>query len=184
MSLMLQNFILFQVGWFACVLGGASSQYYWIGVVVVSVIVAVHLIRANNIQNEIMLIIVATMLGSSWDSALTMAGLFSFSNGVVVAGLVPVWIIAMWALFATTLNVSLNWMKNKYLLAMVFGALGGPIAYYAGNRLGAVEFSNTSATLLAVAIGWAIIMPLLMAIATRFNGYQQANGKTYEVKPI
>ena len=184
MSLMLQNFILFQVGWFACVLGGASSHYYWIGVVTVSVIIAVHLVRANIVQNEIMLIIATTLLGSAWDSALTMAGLFSFSNGVVVAGLVPVWIIAMWALFATTLNVSMRWMKNRYLLAMVFGALGGPVAYYAGNRLGAVEFSNTAATLLAVAIGWSIIMPLLIALSTRFNGYQQVTSKTYEVEPI
>lgn len=184
MSLMLQNFILFQLGWFCCVIGGASSEYYWIGVVAVMVIIAIHLVRANNIQDEIVLIMATMLLGTAWDSGLTMAGLFSFSNGVVLTGLVPVWMIAMWALFATTLNVSLSWMKNRYLLAMAFGALGGPIAYYAGNRLGAVEFSSTSTALIAVGIGWSIIMPLLMALATHFNGYRQTNGKTYEVEPI
>jgi hypothetical protein len=184
MSLMLQNFILFQIGWFSCVVGGASSEYYWIGVVAVMVIIAIHLARADNVQNEIMLIMVTLLLGTAWDSGLTISGLFSFSNGVVVNGLVPMWMIAMWALFATTLNVSLSWMKNRYLLAMAFGALGGPIAYYAGNRLGAVEFSSTSTALFAVAIGWSIIMPLLLALATRFNGYRRTNGKTYEVEPI
>lgn len=184
MSLMLQNFILFQIGWFCCVIGGASSEFYWIGVVAVAVIIAIHLIRANNIQNEIVLIVATMMLGTAWDSGLTIAGIFSFSNGIVVNGLVPIWMIAMWALFATTLNVSLKWMKNRYLLAIVFGALGGPIAYYAGNRLGAVEFNTTSTALIAVAIGWSIIMPLLIALTARFNGYQQVNSKTYEVEPV
>jgi hypothetical protein len=184
MSLMLQNFILFQVGWFCCVIGGASSEYYWIGAVAVTVIIAIHLVRASNVQDEILLIMATMILGVAWDSALTIAGLFSFSNGVVVNGLVPIWMIAMWALFATTLNVSLKWMKNRYLLAMLFGGLGGPIAYYAGYRLGAVELSDTKIALTAVAIGWSIIMPLLIAFAARFNGYQHEDSKSYEVKPV
>lgn len=184
MSLMLKNFVLFQVGWFCCVIGGASSEYYWLGVVAVSIIIAIHLVKANNMQDEIVLIIATMMLGTAWDSALTVAGLFYFSNGVVATGLVPLWMMAMWALFATTLNVSMKWMKNRYLLAMLFGAVGGPIAYYAGNRIGAVEFNDASTTLLAVAIGWSLIMPLLIALSSRFNGYQQFNSNSYEVKPI
>ena len=63
MSLMLQNFILFQIGWFSCVVGGASSEYYWIGVVAVMVIIAIHLARADNVQNEILLIMATLLLG-------------------------------------------------------------------------------------------------------------------------
>ena len=33
MSPALQNFVLFQAGWFSCVLGGASNDYSWAGVV-------------------------------------------------------------------------------------------------------------------------------------------------------
>ena len=131
MSLMMQNFILFQLGWFCCVIGGASSRFYWIGVLAVAVIVAIHLLRASNRQDEIMLIIATTMLGTAWDSGLTMAGLLSFSNGVVLTGLVPIWMIAMWALFATTLHVSMGWMKNRPLLASVFRV------YHAFQRLSA-----------------------------------------------
>ncbi len=184
MSLMLQNFLLFQLGWFSCVIGGASSQYYWIGVAAVAVIVAIHLARAQNAHDELMLVVITMMLGTAWDSGLTMAGLFSFNSGVVFPGLAPFWLIAMWALFATTLNVSMKWMKNRYLLAAIFGAVGGAVAYYAGNRLGAVEFSDTSTALMAVAIGWSIIMPVLMALTTRFNGYRQIHANTYEVKAV
>ena len=180
MSLMVQNFLLFQVGWLACVLGGASAVYNWVGVAVVAAVVALHLQRAGNWQHEMLLIAITMVLGTVWDSSLMLAGLFTFSNGVIQAGIVPFWLIAMWALFATTLNVSMKWMKDRYLLAAAFGAIGGPLAYYAGNRLGAVEFANTGAALLAVGAGWAVIMPLLMALTTRFNGYRFEGGKTCE----
>lgn len=184
MSLMLQNFILFQIGWLSCVIGGASSNYHWIGIAVVAAIIAIHLVRAETISNEFMLILITALLGTAWDSALMGAGLFDFSNGVVFDGLVPFWMVAMWALFATTLNVSMRWMKNRYLLASVFGAIGGPVAYYAGYRLGAVELSQTSTALIAVAAGWAVIMPLLMLLSTRFNGYREMERTTFEVKTV
>lgn len=184
MPLLLQNFILFQLGWFACVLGGASREYMWVGPVVVAVIVAVHLARANNLRSESMLVLLTAALGTAWDSGLMIAGLFTFHNGVVVSGLVPVWIIAMWVLFATTLNVSMTWMKGRYLLAALFGAIGGPAAYYAGHRLGAVDFNDTSMTMIAVAVGWSVIMPTLMLLTTRFNGYQQRQPSRYQVKTI
>ena len=184
MSLMIQNFILFQVGWLSCVIGGASSSYHWIGVAVVTAIIAVHLLRSYMISNEIMLILITTLLGTSWDSALMGAGLLAFNNGVVFDAIIPFWMVAMWALFATTLNVSMQWMKNRYLLAAVFGAIGGPVAYYAGHRLGAVEFSQTSTALFVVGAGWAVIMPLLMHLSSRFNGYRETDSSSLEVKTI
>ena len=101
-----------------------------------------------------------------------------------ITGLVPFWLIAMWALFATTLNVSMRWMKNKYLLASAFGAIGGPIAYYAGHRIGAVDFNDTWTAMIAVGAGWAVIMPGLMALTTRFNGYESVQFSQYGVKPV
>ena len=76
MSLMLQNFILFQLGWFGCVVGGASQEYSWVGVAVVALIVALHLARAVDMQDEIKLILATMILGTTWDSTLTAAGIF------------------------------------------------------------------------------------------------------------
>jgi hypothetical protein len=77
----------------------------------------------------------------------------------------------MWGLFATILNVSLRWLRGRWLIAALAGSIGGPLAYYGGHRLGALEFGNQSAALIALAIGWAVITPTLMALATRFDGY-------------
>ena len=184
MSLMLQNFILFQIGWFSCVIGGASMDYHWLGVAVVSVIIMVHLARARRANDEVILILATMLIGTAWDSSLMAAGLFAFSNGVLFTALIPFWMIAMWALFATTLNVSMRWMKDRYLLAALFGAAGGPLAYYAGHRLGAVDFADTITALTAVGAGWAVIMPLLVLLTTRFNGYRETQRNEYEVEPI
>ena len=83
----------------------------------------------------------------------------------------------MWALFATTLNLALRWLKGRPLLASVFGALGGPLAYYAGERLGAVEMPHQASALLALAAGWAVLMPLLTVIARRYNGFDAPVGQ-------
>ena len=184
MPLLVQNFILFQVGWFACVLGGASREYMWAGTVAAAFIVAVHLLRATNLRSESLLVLLTAAIGTAWDSGLMLAGLFTFNGGIVVSGLIPIWMIAMWVIFATTLNVSMTWMKGRYLLAAVFGAIGGPLAYYAGHRLGAVDFNNTSMTMIAVAVGWSVIMPTLMLLTTRFNGYQERQPSRYQVKTI
>lgn len=167
---LLINFTLFQLGWFACVLGGAYGMP-WIGPLAVIAILAWHLKQAQQPSHELKLIGVAVVLGTLWDSLLVISGLLSYETGMLVGFLAPYWIIAMWALFSSTLNVSLRWLKNRYALSFLFGAAGGPLAYYAGFKLGAVDFSDMAAALLALAVGWALIMPLLMLLSNRYNGF-------------
>ena len=181
-SHIVQNFIFFQLGWLCCVIGGANANYSWAGVVVVALIVAIHLYRAIETRNEAILLALSVAIGTAWDSSLTMAGVLQFDNGLIFNAIAPYWLIAMWALFATTLNVSMKWMKGKYFLASLFGAVGGPLAYLAGHKLGAVEFSNTVTAMAAIGAGWAIIMPLLVILAERFNGYQETRQSAYELE--
>jgi hypothetical protein len=61
-------------------------------------------------------------------------------------------------------------MRGRWITAAVFGALGGPAAYYGGLRLGALQFGNMGAGLAALAIGWAVLTPLLLALSVRFDG--------------
>ena len=74
--------------------------------------------------------------------------------------------------FATTLNVSLAWLKRSLPLAILFGAIGGPLAYAAGAKLGGLVFVQQMPALIALAIGWAAITPLLLRIADRHDGYK------------
>lgn len=168
---MLVNFVLFQMGWFACVLGAAAAMP-WSGSLLVLGIIGYHLYSAVDARTEIHLLLMVLIIGFTWDSLLVTLGLLQFNSGVLHPALAPHWILAMWALFATTLNVSMNWLKGRYFLAGVFGAFGGPMAYYAGLKLGAVSMPSPMQALILLAIGWSIIMPLLVFLSERFNGYK------------
>ena len=66
--------------------------------------------------------------------------------------------------------MSLAWLHDRYVIAMLFGALGGPLAYAAAQKLGAVTVTSSNAYI-ALAIGWGLITPLLVLIAKHFNGF-------------
>lgn len=166
----LLNFLLFQLGWFACVIGSAAGQPLT-GSIVAAAIISWHVYRAKNPAQELYLILIAILIGSLWDSLLVWQTWLSYPSGILMSNTAPYWIIVMWALFATTLNLSLDWLKRRLVLAFLLGAIAGPLAYYGGARLGAVYFVQPTYALLALMIGWAVFTPLLAVLSRRFNGY-------------
>jgi hypothetical protein len=81
----------------------------------------------------------------------------------------------MWADFGLTLNSSLAWLQRRWLVAAVFGAIGGPLAYLAGVRIGAVSFSAPPAIVYAaLALVWGVVTPALLGIAERFADEKKA----------
>ncbi len=175
--MILTNLVLFQVGWFACVLSGAAHMP-WIGALVAVSIVGFHLVRADQREAEIKLILIAVGIGALFDSLLVWTEWLRYPSGILLPNTAPYWIVLMWALFATILNISLRWLRGRWLIAALAGAAGGPLAYYGGHRLGALEFGDVTAALLALAVGWAIFTPVLMALSARLDGYAQVlNGR-------
>ena len=172
----LVNFLLFQLAWFACVLGGAHALP-WIGPLVVLGVVVYHLALAVDARAEAALLLIAALIGTLFDSVLVSTAWLEYPSGQWFASLAPYWIIAMWVAFATTLNVSLTWLRGRMPLAVAFGAIGGPLAYYAGMRLGGVSFVEPGLVLSALSIGWGLITPLLVAIAARLDGWHTDSGR-------
>lgn len=158
---MLLNIVLFQLGWFACVLGAANG-YAREGAIAAALIVALHIARAPRPKHEAMLALAAALLGLVFESALVWAGWVRVEEGIY-------WLVALWALFATTLNESLRMLQTRPWIAALFGAVGGPLAYYAGARMGALDFVQPAAMLAALAVGWAAATPLLLSVARRLN---------------
>lgn len=166
----LSNLILFQVGWFSCVWSAAVNRP-WIGVLVTVGVVVIHLLNTPMPKKELQLILVTLGIGLVFDSFLVVQGWLKYSSGNLVPNLAPYWIVVLWGLFATILNVSLRWMRGRWITAALCGAFGGPVAYYGGLRLGALEFGNMQAGLTALAIGWAVLTPLLLVLSERFDGH-------------
>ncbi|MES2579261.1 MAG: DUF2878 domain-containing protein [Pseudomonadota bacterium] len=166
------NFILFQIGWFACVIG-AAKQMPWIGVVVVLAIVAWHLMHAQQRKREVSLLLIVLVIGGIFDQIMLNHQLISYQSHGWSSGLVPVWILALWAEFFTILNVSLRWMRGRWLIAVLFGAIGGPLAYMGAAKLGAVTLNMMPASYIALSIGWAILTPLMLQLSVKFDGFKQ-----------
>jgi hypothetical protein len=166
------NMLLFQIGWFACVLGAASGLP-WAGVVAAIAIIGWHLARATQPKRELALVAVAALAGATFETVLVQAGWVHFDSGVLLEGTAPYWMVALWALFATTLNVSLRSLREHPWLAALLGAVGGPVAYYAGAQLGALEFATVGTALAAIGAGWALLAPVLLSAARRMDGYAQ-----------
>lgn len=159
----LANFLLFYVGWFACV-AGAGRGVLWAGPAMVAVLLLAHLALAAKPVREGLLVLIVGLLGFAVDTLQASAGIYAFS-GATIPWLCPPWMAALWMLFATTLNGSMEWLAGRYRLAVVVGALFGPLSYLAGERLGAIALSSdTAASLAGIAIVWALVMPALLAI--------------------
>ena len=121
---LLANFLVFQIGWFACVLGGANGLP-WVGTGIALAIVAWHLTRAVRPKQELLLVLSAAAIGALFDSLLVALGWLAYPSGTLIAGTAPHWIVALWMLFAITLNLSLAWLKRRLLIAV--GAAVGDI---------------------------------------------------------
>ncbi len=158
------NIICFQIGWFSCVLMAAQGEPL-AGALVAVILTIYAILTAKHAQTTLVTILTVSTLGVVWDSALTNFGILLFNTGVLWEFLAPYWIITMWLLFSTTLNVSLRWLYHRYLLAALLGLIFGPLAYLGGAALGAVEIPDRLLASIVMAAGWAIIFPVSLLIA-------------------
>jgi hypothetical protein len=170
LPLLLTNALLFQVAWFSAVLGAAKGMP-WLGVVAIAAVAALHLARARLPSRELALLALAFAAGAIFETLLVQTDMLQFEGGALLAGTAPVWMVALWASFATTLNVSMRALRDRLFFAALLGAIGAPLAYYGGQKLGAVHMSDPGPALAIIAGGWAILTPLLFVAARRFDGY-------------
>lgn len=165
------NIIGFQLGWFSCVLG-AANQMPWLGPAVAVPILGWHLLNAHDIRAEFKLIALASLLGIVFDQALLWTGLLNFETSTRwPPQLLPLWMMTLWLLFNTTLNVGLRWLRSNTVLAMVLGFVGGPLAYLAGAKLGAIEIIDRPVLLIVLGLSWALLMPTLLRLSSILDGY-------------
>jgi len=167
--LLLVNIAVFQIAWLLSVIGGAQ-QMPWLGPVAALIALILHLSAARKPFEEVLLVLICGMIGAGFDSILVATGWVTYKAGLFSENFAPYWIITMWMLFAMTLNVSMRWLRGKPKLAALLGFYGGPASYIAGQALGGIILVNQTAALAALAIGWAVMMPMLMCLAENLDG--------------
>jgi hypothetical protein len=161
------NYAGLQIGWLACALGAAWG-YPWVGPLVVAGHVALHLgwMTRTRPRAEVIFILLVSALGLLVDGAQKASGLLTYASDNSTPWLAPYWIVAMWALFATSFSTSLKWVPGRYWLAAVLGAIFGPLSYAGGAQLGGIEFNYPYYfTMLVMGLIWAGVMVALAWLA-------------------
>lgn len=153
---------LVQLGWWACVLGAANG-FFWAGPLIVALLLAVQIagLPAEARRWAWRSALVAGVLGTAVDSLQSGLGLMTL-HGSTVPWLAPLWITVLWCQFVTVLPAFAA-LRSRPLLAGLLGAVGGPLAYGGGVRLGAGSLHPEPwVSLVSVGVVWALALPLML----------------------
>lgn len=165
----LANFAVSQLAWFAAVLGAAHGRPL-AGTLCALAAIGWHLWVVPRPAPELRLVLLACLVGGAAESVVVALGHVTYPSGQPLADWPPYWIVALWGLFATTLNVNLRWLRGRPWLAACVGAVAGPAAFSAGVRLGGAHFVHPGPALATLACLWALALPLLLWLSARFDG--------------
>ncbi len=156
---LIANALAYQAVWFSAILWATP------GAAVGCVIIGILFMTSDRKSDDLRMMGFLMFLGLLVDGTLQQVGFFIFKS----PGLpIPFWLLVIWIGLAMTIHHSLAWLKNKLLLAALFGGLGGPAAYWAGTRMGAASFNwSLPASLLVLAIIWAFVFPTIMIFSRK-----------------
>lgn len=165
MILSVLNGLLFYLGWYAALVGAVQGQVA-LGVMVCVVFVAFHFIAYPNRKQECYLMLFVLASGGMLDTLYIRMGWLSYiTPNLIFTEFVPIWVMAIYALFSTSINHSLGWLGKRWLLASVLGGSAGAFCYFVGAAAGAAEFHlplwQIGVILFAI---WAVYFPLVLVV--------------------
>jgi len=159
----LLNLAIFQVGWLVCVVGG--NLY---AVVYTAIALLIHHRYVLEKNSEWQLIAIVTVVGSLWDMLMTLGGMVHYADAGLLG--IPVWLVCLWVLFATTFMHALSWLSRYLWVAAVFAAVMGPASYWFGSELSDAYFGAPILTSLVVmAVGWSTLFPAGIYLTRRYQ---------------
>jgi hypothetical protein len=129
------NFIGYQIAWLIAVMG-ASRGFTWPALSACGLFLGAQLAVSRHRARELRVIAAAIGCGLIIDGGLAASGLLHYAapSLALPPGGAPLWILGIWAAFATTLTRSLHWLQGRPILAACFAAIGAPLAYLGAER--------------------------------------------------
>ena len=158
------NLLGYQAAWFVAV-GFAARGLAWPGMLACLGFAAISWWASPLRRSDFLLACAALACGLLLDGVLAATGWLRYAAPLpALPG--PAWIVTLWVAFAMTLQHSLQWVVARPLVAIAFGIIGGPLAYWGASRgFDAVVFSMPVQATLTLALGWGIAMGVFSAIA-------------------
>jgi len=158
----------YQLVWFTAVIG-AEHGLAWPGVAGMLIYATCQLGLMRDYRTHLSLMAAALIMGSIVDGGLAYTGLAHYGAQWPSSSFAPVWILALWMTFSLTFTISLAYLQKRLWVAILFGAIGGPLAYMSASRgFHVVTFTDPSwRGLLWLGTGWGLATPALAWLAKR-----------------
>ena len=137
-------------------------------VVKLSDLLVIHItvIQRRKILEIFIVAMTTTAIGFLIDTTLIVVGAVDPNRWLMPAPFTTIWDLMIWANFSLTLDASLRFLQKRPLVAAFLGAICAPGTYYAGDGLGALNFSEPIfSSLLWVGAVWLFAMPCLSLMA-------------------
>lgn len=162
------NWFWFYFG-FVVALSGSNMKYPNTGPVVIVAWLTGHLVNAKYPWGEIKLLLASTGMGYVLDGIITRMGVLKFHEPATWWWPIPLWMVMMWPNFAGTLNSSMKWLRGRYQLGAVMGAIAGPFSYYGGVQWKSVDLGwSFWPSMIVIGIEWALAMPALLWLSAKW----------------
>ena len=148
----LLNALLYQVGWFSCMLIAEPLC----GLIATVLMLTLHFASAKERVKEFAFIGVASALGYGMDLAVAKMGYIDLR----VMTSHTSYLVLLWILFSTTLRSSMSVILTKKTWALLLG-LAAPWAYWVGQNLGRVHYTEPFVySMVLHALSWSLLMYL------------------------
>ncbi len=157
------NFLGLQITWAACAFGAIQSMPLT-GVFVATIYLLLHFLLSPSRNIDIFTMLLLSVTGIAIDYINMRLGVISFNNGSNQQ-FIPLWLVFLWCVFSLMIPHSIYWLRNKTLLIILFGGIGGSSSYWLGHKLGAIHLSEP----LIYSVGiyffqWAVYLPFAFAM--------------------
>ena len=156
----LVNGVLFNIAW----LGIVMSQSPFIAPALVAALLALHFSLMGRGLKELRFIVGFALVGVCVDQLLFRTGVFTVAGSIVSP---PLWMTCLWPALGTTFMHAFAGLSGKPFFAATVGGFGGAASYIAGTRLTQVNFASDISGPMILAVLWAIIFPIALAVANK-----------------
>lgn len=165
------NGLLFYAGWLVC-MQQATGEYPWVGPLFVLLILIGTLSASPTRWVDLLLIIVLGLVGTLIDTLYIKMGMIQYKGGYhSFPSIAPLWISSLYALYASSVNHSLVWLRIHTIVACVLGAFGAISSYVVGIELGAATFLWPHyLSLTVIGAVWAFILPASFRLSDALLG--------------
>ena len=155
------NAVLFQLTWFAAVLGGSMVA------VAACAVLSTHLVFRDSLKADCTIGAITAALGLGLDTLWIHLNVLDFYGAVVA----PAWIVVLWAALGLSMNHSMAWFVTRPLPGAILAAASAPVSYLSGAALGGVIVPD-SALLGYVSVAWFVLFYVLLNVVAPFLNRQ------------